>query len=78
MSAFTAPLSHLIRIDQPGRPPLFVKHMHRNGVVTVTFEPARAGRFLQQDPAPLRQASETAASWAEAAAAAAAYVPEGL
>jgi hypothetical protein len=65
----------LLQIDQPGRFPLYVKHAHRKGVISVTFDKSKARRFARQDAEMLRQAGQIAASWPEPGTAA--FVAEG-
>ena len=58
-------MTHVLRIDQAGRLPLFVRCLRRDGSVTVTFELGRARRFQRDDQASFEQARVAAENWRE-------------
>jgi hypothetical protein len=56
-------VTHLLQIEQPGRLPLFVRRLARDGRMAVTFDPAQACRYPACSPSLLRRAAAAAAAW---------------
>jgi hypothetical protein len=56
-------MSYLIQIEQPQRLPFFVKCLHRDGSVSVTFKRARARRFPDQSAPLLERVRTVHAAW---------------